>query len=237
MEPGRKLPACSMILLDLFLGIVALLLAIQLVRFFRQRRSDHHYFLFFILSMILFIGIIAGAGSRYLTLLVQPTPRYAFGFGILLVGSAMYYRFIRFFCRADQRYPLFNRLTLSLELLQIVTGLALMTDVLLTSGPQFMKGVAQGVYILGSFFQIYMIFFLLKTRKWDNILIAIGGICIGVTIKWVLVPVALRDQNIEELRLFMYLLSGVLVNFLFVFAAFLLRNSKPQTARADSWNR
>lgn len=187
--------------------------------------------------MILFIGIVAGAGSRFLPLLDHPTPRYAIGFGILMLGSAMYYRFVRFFCKADQLYPLFNRLTLGLELLQILTGLALIMDVILTGGPHLMKLVAQGVYILGSFFQIYMILFLMMTRKWDNILIAIGGICVGVTIKWVLVPVALREESIEELRLFMYLLSGVLVNFLFVFAAFLLRSSKPQTARADSWNR
>ncbi len=215
-----------MILLDFFFGFVALLMCYQLYCFFRYRGSDYLYFLFFILSVALFIGIIAGTGSDLVPLLQQATPRYALGFGVLLIGSAMYYRFIRFFCDADHHYPVFNRICKWVEWIQLCAGVLLIVEVVINKKPVIMKTAAQGVYILTTLFQIYMAIFLFSTRKHYKIFLAIGGVIMGMIIKWVLVPVALSNRNINELRIFTYLLLGVLVNFLFIVIAFYLRNRK-----------
>lgn len=219
-----------MILLDLFFGLVALLMVYQLYCFLRYRGSDYLYFLFFILSVALFIGILAGTGSDLFPLLQQATPRYALGFGVLLIGSAMYYRFIRFFCDTDHGYPVFNRISKWMEYIQLIAGVLLIAEVLIYKKPVIMKLASQGIYILSALFQVYMAVFLFSTRKSYKIILAIGGIIMGVLIKWVLVPVALRAQNINDIRIFTYVLLGVLVNFCFIVFAFYLRSRKMATA-------
>lgn len=219
-----------MILLDLFFGLVALLMIYQLYCFLRYRGSDYLYFIFFILSVSLFIGVIAGTGSDLLPLLKEATPRYALGFGILLVGSSMYYRFIRFFCEAGTHYPVFSKITVFVEYIQLVTGFLLITETLVWGQPGYMKVVAQAVYLLNSAFQLYMIIFLILTRKVYKIMLAVGGSIMIILIKWVLVPVALTGREINELRLFTYLLLGILVNFIFIAAAFLVRGHRPVNA-------
>ncbi len=200
--------------LDFFFGVVAMQVIYLLFHYVLFKRNAFLYYLLFVIGISSFIAIIFGFPSQ--SAIPAYMDRYALGFSILFLASSMYYRFIRFMSEAPRRYPAFNRLVIWLERTIIVTGLILGIDTILHGEPIYSKDVVRVIYVMAFFVQIYLVYFLIRTRNLMNVLIVAGGFIMGVIMKIVLVPVGLEGLDVSVIQLSSYVLGAVIIDFLFL---------------------
>lgn len=203
-----------MVQLDFFFGVVAMQVIYLLFHYLLFKRNAFLYYLLFVIGISSFIAIIFGFPSQ--STIPASIDRFALGFSLLFLASSMYYRFIRYMSEAPRKYPFFNKLVIWLERVMIVTGLILGMDTVLNGGPVYSREVVRAIYVLAFFAQIYLVYFLIRTRSLMNILIVAGGFMMSMIMKLVLVPVGLKGVNVSVIEMSSYILGAVIVDFLFL---------------------
>lgn len=202
--------------LQFFFGVIAMQVVYLVYHLLLFRRAAFLYYLAFILLITLFIGLVFNFGLTDYPSSLPAIQRYSYGYSTMFLASAMYYRFIRFISEAPSNYPTFNKIVKWMEWLVIFNAVLIAADTFISGAPGISKPIARIIYVIGLFFQIYLIVFLVRTKKLMNILIVAGGFLMSLFIKIVLVPIALNGMDLSAMEVSSFVMIGIIVELLFL---------------------
>lgn len=178
------------------------------------RRAAFLFYLVFVLLITLFVGLVFDFGLKDSSSNLSPIQRFSYGYSTLFLASAMYYKFIRYISEAATKYPSLNRWLKWMEWVIIITALLIAGDTFISGAPGFSKAIGRAVYVIGIFFQLYLIVFLVRTKILMNILIVAGGFIMSVFIKMVLIPIAINDMDLSAMEVSSFVMLGIIADFL-----------------------
>lgn len=200
--------------LHFFFGIIAMQVVYLIYHFILFRRAAFLFYLVFVLLITLFVGLVFDFGLKGSSSNLSPIERFSYGYSTLFIASAMYYEFIRYTSEAATKYPSLNKWMKWMEWLIIITALLIAGDTFISGAPGFSKTIGRVVYVVGIFFQLYLIVFLVRTKILMNILIVAGGFIMSGFIKMVLIPIAINDMDLSAMELSSFVLLGIIADFL-----------------------
>jgi len=196
------------------LGLIFMQLIYLLMNYMMFKKKDFLYYIHFISFIMLFI--IFTIFKDQIPFLKGMNKFESFSYSYLLIVLSFYYRFFRHLVEAPKNYPSLNSLLGKSEYIFLFTGIVAMTNYLIFGSNGFFFYVAVSVYFYNIFLQFYVMYFLIKTKDFLNILILIGAMSMGVLFKIGIVPVIMNFDNPVPVMPITYIfLIGVSIDFLF----------------------
>ncbi len=185
-----------------------------LMNYMLFKKKDFSYYIHFISLMMLFIiFVILGDQIPFLKNLNNSS---SFTYGYLLMTLSFYYRFFRNLLEAPKNYPSFNKLIRKSELVFFFTGLVVIIHFFLFGRTGIMYYLGILVYVYNLLLQFYVIYFLLRTKVFLNILILVGAVSMGLLFKVGIVPSLMElEHPIPVMSLPYIYLIGISIDFLF----------------------
>lgn len=212
-----------MTLLDFFLGAVAMQVVYLFYHFVISRRFEFLYYLLFVSCIATFIAIIRWESFGYGELKFHGEHKYAYGFSILFIAIAMYFRFVRYISGLYMVKDRTNKILKLFENSFMIMAMIIVFEVGVFGSPVFSAIAGRILYIISFAAQIYLIVFLVRSGDIMNYFIAAGSIAMSIIVKQVIIPIAF-DLEVEEGRLFSYMLMGMILDFLFLNFALVYRS-------------
>ena len=170
-------------IVSFLLGITVVQILYLLFYYLFLRRREFLYYLLFILGIYSFIAIKFLPGSSRIVWSSATDYVVPGGYGILILSMSMYYRFVRHYIQAPAKYPFFNRWIRINEQVVIGTGLVMMTGTILQIGLGVVKYFALLVYLANMVIQVYVFYFLIRTRNPVNYILVAGTIIASIMFK------------------------------------------------------
>lgn len=212
-----------MLLIDFFLGAVAMQVVYLFYHFILSRRFEFLYYLLFVCSISIFIAVIKWDEISDRSLGVFDDNRNAFGFSILFFAIMLYFRFVRYISGIHQKNGRVNFILRIFETSFIIMALAIILEILLFGKPYFTPLPGRVLYIISFAAQVYLLVELVRSTIILNYFIVAGSLGMSILIKQVIIPVVFHQQ-VEQSRLLSYILMGVILDFLFLNFALVYRS-------------
>ena len=214
-----------MILLDFFLGAVAMQVIYLMYHFIISRRNEFLYYLLFVCCITAFIAIINWESISNIDPGVFGTYRYAVGFSFLFFAIMLYFKFVRHISGIPQKNRRVNFVLKIFEASFLIMGIAIITEILILGKTYVTPFAGRLLYIISFGAQAYMLIYLIKSRDLLNYFIVAGSLAMSILIKQVLIPLVFH-RPVEHAQLFAYILMGVILDFLFLNFALVYRSSQ-----------
>lgn len=196
------------------LGLIFMQIIYLLMNYMIFKKKGFSYYIHFISLTMLFI--VFTIFEDQIPFLRGLDNFESFSYSYLLIVLSFYYRFLRHLVEAPKNYPSFNSLLVKSEYVFIFTGLVAMINYLIFGRNGFFFYVAVSVYGYNIILQFYVMYFLIRTKDFMNILILIGAVSMGIMFKIGIVPNLMDfDNPIPVMPLSYSFLIGMSIDFLF----------------------
>jgi signal transduction histidine kinase len=212
-----------MVLLNFFLGAVAMQVVYLLYHFLISRRLEFLNYLLFVICISAFIAIINWEAISSTNLGVFTTYRYAVGYSFLFLAIMQYFMFARHISAMPQKSPRVNFVLRVFEVSFFIMALAIIAELIIFGKTYFTPFAGRLLYIISFGAQAYLIIYLIRTRELLNYFIVAGSLAMSLLIKQVLIPL-LFYSPMEREHLTSYILMGVILDFLFLNFALVYRS-------------
>lgn len=215
-----------MLFTDFLFGMIAMQAIYLFFQYLLFKKEEVLAFLFFTIGVTSFVALLINSHNNLLTQLIGYEKMYPVAFGVLFFSSGLYYRFTRFFIEAPLYHKGYNRIMKWAEALAYFAGLVFIAKVFFTNESGYLIPFGKFVFTINIPIQIYLVVYLLRTRKVINYLIVVASLFMTTLFKAGIVPIAFKNLQGFEFQLRLHLLLiGLLISFMF-FVFILIYNSR-----------
>lgn len=215
-----------MVFTDFLFGMIAMQTIYLFFQYLLFRKEEVLAFFIFTIGVTSFVALLINSHNNILTQFLGYEKMYPIAFGVLFFSSGLYYRFTRFFIEAPLYHKGYNRIMQWTEALAYFTGLVFIVKIFFSNELGYLIPFGKLVFIINVPIQIYLVVYLLRTRKVLNYLIVLASLFMTTLFKAGIVPIAFENiQGLDLQRQLHLILLGLLISFMF-FVFILIYNSR-----------
>lgn len=203
-------------MIPFFYGMVAMQLVYLFYHYLLFKRKDFLYYAYFTVFFTIFFASFAVKPFREFGERVTNGNLFLTTVTFLMFGSAMYYRFVRYFSELSKNVPRFDKIMRVTEYVLIICSVLMFSNTMIFNRKlDFFYPIIRFLYFINFIVQFYAIYYLLKSRNLVNVIVGFGSIALGVFVKAGIMPIVyVFDPDTAKQNTFNFVLTGLIFDFL-----------------------
>lgn len=204
-------------IIPFYLGIVAMQSVYLTYYYILSRKKDFLYYVLFTFFFTLFFSFVTVPFLQDFGNRLSNGSLFASAMTFIMLGAAMYYKFIRHFAGTVMLDPQYDKIIRITEHILVFCALLMLSNTTIFNRKiDFFYPIFRVLYFLNIVIQVYSIYVLLKSRKLLNLILAIGSIVMALLVKIAIMPIMIQlNTQRVEITTFNYVFAGLILNFLF----------------------